>query len=195
MSSANMPIYQVKITLKDIDPPIWRRVRVSSDLTLAKFHKIIQAAMGWTDSHLHMFTVGIVRFTYPYEPGDLVETTAIDERKVELCHLVPIQRPFHGAFGFEMEYEYDYGDSWKHQLLFEDVLPPDPLQKTPVCTGGARHCPPEDVGGTWGYENFLEALRDPEHEEHEEYLVWAGGAFDPEAFDIDAVNALLRRLK
>ncbi|NDJ85574.1 MAG: plasmid pRiA4b ORF-3 family protein [Chloroflexi bacterium] len=171
-----------------------RRVLVSSDLSLAKFHHVIQAAMGWTDSHLHMFQMGPVRFVYPYQTGDLLEMTAIDSRKVKLAHIVPLQRPFRGEFRHVIEYEYDYGDSWRHEIAFEDVLPPDPKQKTPTCTDGARACPPEDVGGVGGYENFVEAMKDASHPEHDEYKEWADGDFDPEAFDLDAVNLRLKGL-
>lgn len=195
MSKAHMPIYQVKITLKDVEPAIWRRFLVSSDITLVKFHRIIQNVMGWTNSHLHLFKVGVVRFIEPYEPGMLAEMTAIDSRKVKLIHIVPHVRPFRGEFHFEFEYEYDFGDGWKHEIIFEDVLPPEPTQKTPICLDGARACPPEDVGGVWGYQNFIEAINDPEHPEHDEYHEWSGGDFDPEMFDLDAVNRVLRILK
>jgi hypothetical protein len=95
---------------------------------------------------------------------------------------------------FTFTYEYDFGDDWLHAILIEKILPPAPDQKLPVCIKGKRACPPEDVGGIWGYELFLEAIADPEHEEHDSYLVWVGGEFDPEAFDLDAINARLRGL-
>lgn len=137
MSKTAALLYQVKITLKDIDPPIWRRLLVSSETKLSKFHDIIQASMGWTDSHLHRFKIGVVCFSYPYEPGDLEEMTAIDSRFVKLIHIVPPIRPFQGTFHFAFDYEYDFGDSWEHEVLFEDVLPPDPKLLTWLAAEGA----------------------------------------------------------
>ena len=92
-------------------------------------------------------------------------------------------------------YEYDFGDSWIHEILVEKILPPEPKKRYPVCLKGKRACPPEDVGGPWGYADFLEAIRDPDHPEHEEYLEWAGEDFDPEAFDLDEVNRALRKMR
>jgi hypothetical protein len=97
--------------------------------------------------------------------------------------------------GLKFRYEYDFGDGWLHQVLVEKVLPPEPGQSYPVCVKGRRACPPEDVGGMWGYQDFLEAIQDPNHEEHEEYLEWVGGEFDPEAFDLDGVNVALSDLQ
>jgi len=93
------------------------------------------------------------------------------------------------------QYEYDFGDGWRHTLLLEKILPPDPSMHLPVCLQGRAACPPEDVGGVGGYANFLEALRDPEHEEHEEYLNWIGGKFAPNAFDMELLNQRLRKDK
>lgn len=195
MSRTAQPVYQVKITLKDVDPPIWRRLLVPLETKLSRFHDIIQAAMGWQDSHLHVFKVGVVNFSYPYEPGHLEELTAVDSRYVKLIHVVPHARPFQREFHFAFEYEYDFGDSWMHEIVFEDVLPPDPEHKAPVCIGGERACPPDDVGGVWGYQNFLEAINDPKHPEYEEYRQWSGGDFDPEKFDLDTVNRAIRTLR
>lgn len=195
MSKANMPIYQVKITLQGVELPIWRRLLVPSDRTLAQFHHLIQAAMGWTNSHMYLFRLGPVSFVDPHDSSALLEMTAIDARKVKLGHIIPLRRPFRGEFRHVIEYEYDFGDSWLHEVLFEDVLPPDPARKTPVCTEGARACPPEDVGGVWGYQEFVTAINDPDHPEHDEYMEWIDeGSFDPEAFDLDAVNARLKGL-
>ena len=176
MNKTNMPIYQVKITLQEIEPAIWRRVLVSSSITLAEFHQVIQAAMGWENAHLHMFKVGDIRFITPYDTSALIEMTAIDARQVQLCHIVPIRKPFRGEFGFEMDYEYDFGDDWQHRITFEDVLPPDPKQKIPTCTDGARACPPEDIGGIWGYQELTES----------------DSSFDAEKFEIHKVNKRIK---
>lgn len=194
MPKATAPIFQVKFTLRDSNPSIWRRVLISSDTSLPRLHQIIQTVMGWEDSHLHVFRVGTVRFITPHQPGDLEELVAVDGRRVKLLQLVAPRRPYRGDFHFAFEYEYDFGDSWKHDLVFEDVLAPDPNRKTPMCIGGERVCPPEDVGGIHGYETFLDAIRDPKHPEHESYIEWIGREFDPEAFDLVAVNKALRSL-
>jgi len=174
-------IYQIKITLKHSKPPIWRRLEVADSITLAHLHMIIQIAMGWDDSHLHQFSIGEIYYGVP-DPSDFEEVQ--DERRVKLNHLLTEPKQ-------KLTYEYDFGDSWEHDVLLEKLLPPEAGVDYPRCTAGKRACPPDDVGGIWGYESFLEAIRDPKHPEHEEMLEWAGGAFDPEAFDIAAVNAIL----
>lgn len=185
--STQVPIYQIKVTLDHSRPPIWRRILVPSNITLARLHRVLQAVMGWADYHLHQFIVGQTYYGVP-DPdyGDWVEMR--DERRVKLNQIVPGE-------GFKFRYEYDFGDSWMHTLLVEKILAPEPGQQYPACVKGKRACPPEDVGGIWGYYNFLEAIQDPDHPEHEDYLTWVGGEFDPEALDLDAVNAALRTLR
>ena len=182
-----MQIYQIKITLRGSRPPIWRRIQVRCDITLAQLHRILQAVMGWTDSHLHRFLIR----GEPYGVRDQDEigfSRTIDERRYKLERVGPGEN-------FRFTYTYDFGDGWEHDILVEDVLSPTEGVRYPVCLAGARACPPEDVGGIPGYENFLEATRNPEHPEHKEYLEWIGGHFDPEAFDVSAINQQLRRLK
>lgn len=149
-------IHQLKITLRYIQPPVWRRVEVPKDITLAKLHRILQVAMGWYDSHLHQFIVGK---NYYGEPSldEFSELDLKDERKVRLGQVLskPKQR---------MVYEYDFGDGWEHDIVLGKVLPPDSNTRYPVCLEGAQACPPEDCGGVGGYENFLDAIRDPDHE-------------------------------
>ncbi len=178
-------IYQLKISLKFIRPAVWRRVQVASDITLAKLHRIIQVAMGWYDSHLHQFIVGETYYGVPSREG-LSEVK--DEKKVRLDQV--LSRP-----GRKMVYEYDFGDGWEHSLVLERVLEPEPGVRYPRCIGGARACPPEDCGGTGGYESFLAAIRDPDHEEHDEYLEWIGGEFDPEEFDLEEFDTALRHIR
>jgi hypothetical protein len=186
MDKAVAPIYQIKITLKRSKPPIWRRVLVSSEITLANLHLVIQNAMGWYNSHLHMFVIGREQYSTvsPYKGVDLNDLDAKSSKRIKLSKL-------NLAEGNKFTYEYDFGDSWEHIILLEKILPFGTQQKTPVCIKGKRACPPEDVGGTWGYENFLEAIKDPSHPEHEEYIDWVGGGFNPESFDIDMVNMRL----
>lgn len=169
-------IYQLKITLKYIRPPIWRRVEVPGDVALDELHLILQAVMGWTDSHLHQFKVGRIYYGAP-SIDEFSELNLKDESKARL-HKV-LSKPKQ-----KMIYEYDFGDGWEHEILLEKVLQIDPAVQYPRCLGGARACPPEDCGGVHGYANFLEAISDPEHEEHDEYLDWVGGEFDPEKFEL-----------
>jgi len=178
-------IYQIKVTLDESKPPIWRRILVPGDVTLEKLHYVLQAAMGWTNFHLHQFTVGQTCFGVPH-PDYGFEMR--DERRVKLSQIAPGE-------GFKFRYEYDFGDSWLHNLLVEKVLDPEPGQQYPVCIKGKRACPPEDVGGIWTYDTFLKAIRDPDHPEHGMYLEWVGGEFDPEAFDLDETNEILRGLR
>ena len=180
-------IYQIKVTLEDSKPPIWRRLLVRSDITLEKLHYILQVAMGWTNSHLHQFIVGGVYIGEPHpDYDDYLDMH--DERDVTLRQIV-------AGEGFKFRYEYDFGDSWLHQVLVEKVLPPEPGQQYPLCVKGKRACPPEDVGGVWGYDSFLEAIQNPDHPEHDDYLEWVGDGFDAEEFDLDEVNEILHGLR
>ena len=180
-------IYQLKVTLEGSKPPIWRRLLVRGDTTLAGLHSIIQAAFGWWNCHLHQFIICELYFGEPNPEYDDYQEMH-DEAKIKL-------RQITGREGFKFRYEYDFGDDWLHQVLVEKILPAEPGQAYPVCIKGRRACPPEDVGGIWGYYDFLEAIRDPEHEEHEEYLEWVGGEFDPGAFDLESVNQALERMR
>lgn len=175
-------IYQLKVTLRGIRPPIWRRIQVRGNVTLAKLHDILQVAIGWSDYHLHEFTVGASHYGVP-DPDDSYEVK--QERRARLNLVAPREKA-------RFAYEYDFGDSWEHQVLVEKILPPEPGGRYPRCVAGKRACPPEDVGGIPGYEEFLEAIRDQQHEEHEAMLEWVGGEFDPEEFDLDQVNLALQ---
>ena len=186
-SRADNSIYRIKVTLEDSKPPIWRRLLIRSDITLADLHRIIQAAFGWGEYHLHQFIIGEIYFGVPYpDYDDYVDMH--DERKMRLHQIT-------GREGFKSRYEYDFGDSWLHQVLVEKTLSPEPGRDYPMCIKGRRACPPEDVGGIWGYYHFLEAIGDPDHEEHDEYLEWVGGEFDPQGFDLEEVNQALRALR
>jgi hypothetical protein len=171
-------IFQFKITLKDSQPPVWRRIQVK-DCTLDKLHDHIQTAMGWTNSHLHHFKLGKQFYGDP----DLMQEN-FDEFGYEDSTITKLSDilPKTGK-RFRFAYEYDFGDSWWHDVLFEGCLRAERGKQYPVCVEGERACPPEDVGGVWGYQEFLEAITDPDHERHEELREWIGGRFDPEAFD------------
>ena len=180
-------IYQLKISLKYARPPIWRRLQVRCDVTLAKLHGILQTTMGWHDGHLHQFIVGRTYYGVPREDA-FFDMDTKDERKVRLDQLLASPKQ-------KMNYEYDFGDGWEHEILLEKVLAPEPGARYPRCIAGARACPPEDCGGVAGYENFLAAIRDANHEEHDEYLEWIGREFDPEEFELEEVNAALRQIR
>jgi Plasmid pRiA4b ORF-3-like protein len=186
-AAAPTEVYQFKVTLKETTPPIWRRIQVG-DCSLDKLHEHIQTAMGWTNSHMNHFRIDETLYGDPLlVQQNFEEMQYRDSTTTMLSDIVPKDG---GRFAFE--YEYDFGDGWLHEVLFEGRLQADPGAKYPLCLEGARACPPEDVGGVWGYADFLEAIADPEHEEHRELLEWAGGKFDPEAF---TPLAATRRMK
>jgi hypothetical protein len=181
-------VYQFKITLLDAQPPIWRRIQVK-DCTLDKLHEHIQTAMGWTNSHLHHFRIGDQLYGDPLLVApNLEELNYKDSTRTMLSEILP-----KGGQRFQFEYEYDFGDGWQHEILFEGRPQPEPGRRYPLCLDGARSCPPEDVGGVWGYADFVAAITDPEHEEHDELLEWAGGKFDPEAFIPSAATTRMKR--
>lgn len=176
---AEISVYQIKVTLADTHPPIWRRLLLTDDTPLDEFHTILQVAMGWDNYHLHQFIVG--ETYYGELHPDFDDMHMEDESEVVLAEIVSEK-------GDQFAYEYDFGDSWLHIIQVEDVLEPDPELVYPLCIEGKRAGPPEDVGGVWGYAEFLEAIKDRNHPEHAEYMEWVGGGFDPEAFDPDEIN-------
>jgi hypothetical protein len=178
-------LYQLKITLRDIHPPIWRRIQVWEDTTLAQLHTILQIVMGWEDYHLHEFVIGRCLYSVPDPDDDMNERKVVDESHVPLGEVVP-------RVGTKFAYLYDFGDSWEHDLILEAILLPETTAQYPTCIGGERRTPPEDVGGITGYEEYLAVLADPEHEEHGNMLQWRG-QFDPESFAPDQVNQGLRK--
>jgi hypothetical protein len=181
-------LYQFKITLQGIRPLIWRRILVK-DCSLDKLHEHIQTAVGWTNSHLHQFMIGGERYGDP----DLLcegwedEVSPVDSRETKISEIVP-----ENGKQLRFEYEYDLGDDWKHEIVFEGCLRAQRGVRYPLCVEGARACPPEDVGGTSGYEEYLEVLADPEHQEHESFLRWRG-RFDPEKFGAAKATKRMRR--
>jgi hypothetical protein len=179
-------LYQFKITLLDSQPPIWRRIQVK-DCTLDEFHEHIQTAMGWTNSHLHQFDVDGEQYGNPDLLDDgFGDCNCVDSTVTKLSEIIPKTRR-----RFQFYYEYDFGDGWEHEILFEGCLRADKGRQYPLCLEGERNCPPEDVGGIWGYAEFLEAIANPEHEQHEDFVDWAGD-FDPEAFDARKTTMAMR---
>ncbi len=182
-------IYQIKVTLLGTKPPIWRQLLVPADVTLEQLHDVLQVAMGWEDCHMHEFRIGQKRFGKPDPNERLMGLPAIgNERTVRLFSVL-------GKAGAKAVYTYDFGDGWEHGIAVEKVLTPEPGLAYPVCTDGKRHGPPEDCGGIPGYYNLLEAIGDPDNDEHEEMRDWLGDDFDPEAFSVDEVNRRLTPLR
>lgn len=158
---------------------------VPSNVNLGEFHLILQIVLGWTDSHLHQFISGRTTYgTSVDEFGGDLEMEGEEETQYKLSQLLKREKD-------SLNYEYDFGDGWEHKIVLEKILPYDGSVKVPTCIKGKRACPPEDCGGIWGYQNFLEAIQDPSHPEHQEMLEWIGGEFDPEFFDIEEANSTL----
>lgn len=170
-------IYELKITLRDTRPPIWRRLRVRSDVTLLKLHTILQFVMGWMDGHMHQF----VAKDKVYGRVDPEFPESENEKKVLLSQVLIKPKD-------SLVNDYDFGDGWEHTVVLEQVLAAAPGGKYPYVVDGKRACPPEDCGGTGGYGRLLEVLGDPKHSEHAEMVEWVGGSFDPEAFDVGEIN-------
>ena len=175
-------VYQLKILLRDSKPPIWRRIQILSDTSLAALHPILQVVMGWSNTHLHQFEVGDLIYGPP-DPN-IPDFDVIDEKDAVLSEIV-------SRLNQKFVYEYDFGDDWRHLITLEKILAPQDGVNYPVCVAGRRACPPEDIGGIFSYSGFLDAITDPEHPEHSDMLSWVGGRFAPDAFDRDEVNRLL----
>jgi hypothetical protein len=180
-------VYEFKITLQGIHPPIWRRIQVPADYSFWDLHVAIQDAMGWTDSHLHVFRI--------LNPGtDDTEEIGIpnEDRFVGDPEVLPGWELSIADYFLEgnptAEYEYDFGDSWEHEVALEKILHRKPGSDYPVCLAGERACPPEDCGGPLGYDDMLRILKDPTHEEHKDTVTWVGGSYDPERFEPNKVH-------
>jgi len=176
--------YQIKVTLLGATkPPVWRRLEVPADLDLGQLHDLVQAAMGWLDCHLHVFSDGDTEYGVP-DP----ELGFVDERMVRLSQLL-------AGVGDQLRYAYDFGDGWEHDITLEKILPADAGKAGAICTAGKGACPPEDCGGVWGYQELKATLADPNADRHESMLEWLGldspGDFDPNRFSTEDVNRRL----
>ena len=184
-SPAHNVIVQIKVKLLGVSkPPVWRQLQLRADTRLDQLHQILQAALGWENYHMHVFTFADEEFGVR-DP----ELGHADERKVMLGELTDI--------GARFRYTYDFGDDWEHEILVEDLLDPDPENHYPILVASKGACPPEDCGGTWGYTNLKAILANPNHDEHEDMLEWLdltnASEFDPTAVptkDIDYELAL-----
>ncbi len=188
---ATKRIYQLKITLQDIEPPIWRRIQIPSTYDFWDLHSAIQDAFGWTNSHLHSFTYtdqysgDPIVFGIPFEPefeDDLVALAGWQHK---------INRYITSVTG-SIIYTYDFGDNWRHAIELEEILPYEKGSNLPRCLDGERNGPPEDCGGPHGYNNLLEILFDPSDAEYEDTRIWVdsikGCHFEPEQFDAAKVK-------
>jgi hypothetical protein len=180
-------VYQLHISLNDIEPVIWRRIQVLGRVSLYKLNRIIQECMGWTNSHLNLFNINDVEYEVKYENVE-ENPDALDEREFKLCQVVQ-------AENVSFTFLYDYGDYWEHSVLVEKILPKEPDVKYPICIDGKRACPPEDCGGPPGFEEFVEAVRNPYHEDHQAMIEWAGYKYDPNEFNLELANKRLARIR
>jgi hypothetical protein len=176
-------IYQLKVTLRDVVPPVWRRVLVPGGYTLDRLHRVVQLAFGWQDCHLHSFEIDGVQYGSPDPDGELGQRDELDARLDAVAGKDSVFR-----------YTYDFGDWWEHSVQVEAVTLADPEERYPICLDGAGACPPEDVGGAYGFASLLAVLADPDHREYAAVLDWLGGHYDPDAFSADRATTLLRRL-
>jgi len=182
-------LLQLRIELEHSHPPIWRSVLVPDNITLVKLHQVIQEVMGWYDCHLHEFIIDHRHYgrVDPDDPlGDL-GPELINEKRKTLEKVLGRKKRFN--------YIYDYGDNWWHTITLENRLPLTSARPSAACIAGEMACPPEDVGGLGGYFEFLEAMMDPQHDEHESFMQWWGEVFDPRVFDITQANERLKQIK
>ena len=177
-------VYQIKVTLNDSKPPIWRRVLVPDSISLHQLHTILQIVMGWTNSHLHQFIIDDEFYGEPEEDGYSEDLR--NEKPYRLNQFVVRK-------GFKFLYEYDFGDSWEHTLHVEAILPIRKGAQYLICLEGKRACPPEDIGGVEGYADLLKIFSDSKHPEHNDMLEEFGEDFDPEFFDMEGANLGLRK--
>jgi Plasmid pRiA4b ORF-3-like protein len=187
MTTSASKVHRLKVTLRHVKPPVWRRIEVPSDIDLAALAAVLEAAMGWEGYHLHGFEVGDVT----YQPLDenafdmgLGFAKPVDERTATLGDVLL-------AVKSKMRWDYDFGDGWEHDVVVEAIEPRNANVEYPICLAGKRSCPPEDCGGPWGYADLLEAIADPKHPEHDELTEWLPPDFDPEEFDVDDTTDMM----
>jgi len=184
MATKAKSVYRLKVTLRQVKPPVWRRIEVPSNMNLSDLADVLEAAMGWLGGHLHSFEADGVLYETPDGEGFGFRRPR-DERKARLHEALP-------AVKSKMRWDYDFGYGWQHDVVVEAIGLARSDVTYPVCLAGKRACPPEDCGGPWGYGNLLAALSDPTHEEHEELTEWVGSDFDPADFDANEATEDMR---
>jgi hypothetical protein len=178
------------VQILDIEPKISRSLELPVALNFAQLHEVLQAAFGWTDSHLHQFNVGGLIVGAPeFDQDGLSGHQTFEATEVRLQDLV---FPYEEDDSLTILYEYDFGDDWRHRIVMRRI-PAQAGVKYPRCVAGSRSRPPEDVGGPSGYLGFLEAWLDPTHDEHKAMCRWAGRKFDPECFDLEATDKAISK--
>ena len=183
-------IIQLKITIENSKPAIWRRVRVEKQTTFFELHHIIQIVFGWQNYHAYEFFIDNHKLGAPDDYMKNVPSTdegVIDARDITLDSLIVQPRE-------TFRYEYDFGDSWMHRIVVERFLPKEELAQYPYCMSGKYSSPPEDCGGMPGYYDLLRILKDKKHRDHKEMVKWAGRNFNPEHFDKEELNKKLLHL-
>ena len=181
------PIARIRIEIEDTNPPVWRELDVPLSTTLAAMHDIIQVVMGWWDYHLYEFEIGDKIYGVPSSDDALYDRKVFKASALRLATVLE-----RGVRTFL--YVYDFGDNWQHRITVRDVRQGDADVEYPRFIAGARRAPPEDVGSISGFEEFLEAMADPEHEEHERMLEWYGKPFDPEDIDERRLHMIINDL-
>ena len=176
-----MSIARLKITLDDVKPQPVRRIEVPLGIKLSDLHLVIQAAMPWWNYHLYEFRVRDVGWGIP-DPDLHLGDGPLDARKATLRDVIE------DTGAKSLKYLYDFGDGWEHSVKIEKITEPEPDMGYPRLVEAKGRCPPEDVGGPWGYEEYLEAIADPNHERHQEMVQWRGKGFDPDTVDIDEIK-------
>ena len=175
-------VHRLKITLRGVKPPVWRRIEVASATTLGELSPMLEGVMGWYGGHLHAFDVDGTDYSPPDPDWD---SDDLDEKKYHLGDVLP-------AVGAKMTWDYDFGDGWRHNVVVEAITPAEMNLSYPLCITGKRACPPEDCGGSWGYAEILRALRDPNHPGRADRLAMVPPGFDPARFDLGEAQSALR---
>ncbi len=179
--------WTLRIELLDVKPVVWRRLVVPADILLPALHEVFQVALGWKNSHLHEFRIDGVRFAAP-DPHAIDRAPMVDERRILLAEAM---RRHARVF----DYMYDFGDHWQHAVVLEEIYTRPVPRVAARCLAGENACPPEDIGGPPGYDDFRAALVDPQHEAHEDFVALYGEGFEPALFDLDATNRALEKLR
>lgn len=177
-------VHRLKVTLRSVKPPIWRRIEIDSEVSLAELSDLLEAAMGWLGGHLHAFEANGVTYESP-DPDDGLFRGSKDESDHTLSDVL-------AEVGTKMRWDYDFGDGWQHAVEVEAIEPADASITYPRCTGGRRACPPDDCGGPWGFEELLEAIADPAHPRHDELTEWLPPGYDPAHFEPDEATEDMR---
>ena len=189
MDSASLreeALFTLKIILLGTKPPVWRRIQVLDSINLGDLHYVVQCVMGWDDCHLHQYHSGKKRYGVPCPDEDYYPVH--DESQFVLADVLKRK-------GAKLRYEYDYGDDWQHEIVLESRVAATSEHTHPVCLDGARNCPPEDVGGVWGYAELLESVSDPRHPSRRRFEEWLDEVYDPDRFELDEINKVLKRMK